>query len=76
MVAVAAVALLAWQHRFDSQLSTCLRYAVPACVLVAGLWQAGFLDAKFDLAWFARLTLYVPPLLVVVALARTTRCQG
>ena len=76
MVAVGAVALLAWQHRFDSRALHALRYAIPACVLVAGLWQAGFLDAKFDLAWFARLALYVPPLLVVAALARTTRCPG
>jgi len=76
MVAVGAVALLAWQHRFDSRALHALRYTVPACVLVAGLWQAGFLDAKFDLAWLARLTLYPPPLLVVAALARTTRFPG
>jgi hypothetical protein len=76
MVAVGLIALLAWQHRFDSRALHALRFTLPAFVLVAALWQAGFLDARFDLPWLARLTLYVPPILVVVALARTTRCPG
>jgi hypothetical protein len=76
MVAVAAVALLAWQHRFDRGALHALRLAVPALVLIAGLWQTGFLDARFDLPWLARLTLCVPPIVVVTALARTTRCPG
>ena len=74
MVAVAAVALLAWQHRYDSQALHMLRYAVPACVLVAGLWQAGFLDAKFDLRLGGSpdlKTLYVPSVLLVDAVGRS-----
>jgi hypothetical protein len=76
MVAVGAVALLAWQHRFDDHVLRRLRYAFLACVPVAALWQAGFHDARFDLIWLARLLLYLPPLLIVVAMARTTRCPG
>jgi hypothetical protein len=76
MVAVGAVALLAWQHRFDDRVLSQLRYAFLACVPVAALWQAGFLDARFDLNWLARMLLYLPPLGIIVALARTTRCPG
>jgi hypothetical protein len=75
-VAVAAVALIAWQHRFDARALHALRFTVPACMLVAGLWQAGFLDARFDGVWLARLTVYLPPVLAVVGLARTTRWPG
>jgi hypothetical protein len=76
MVAAGAVALLAWVHRFDDRALHALGFTIPAGILIVGLWQAGFLDAKFDLAWAARLLLYVPPIVVVTALARTTRCPG
>jgi hypothetical protein len=76
MLAVGAVAMLAWQHRFNDRVLRRLRYAFLACVPVAALWQAGFHDAHFELIWLARMLLYVPPLLIVLTLARTTRCAG
>jgi hypothetical protein len=76
MVAVAGVALLAWQNRFDDRALHRLTLAFLACALVAGLWQAGFLLARFDLVWGAKMMLYIPPLVIISALARTTRCPG
>jgi hypothetical protein len=76
MVALAALALIAWQHRQDRHVLEMLRFAALGGVLVAGLWQAGFLEAKFDLLWLARVVGLLPAVLVVVGAAGTTRsCQ-
>jgi hypothetical protein len=45
-------------------------------LLVVAHWQARFPLARFDLIWLARMALLLPPWLVVLSLAGTTRFPG
>ena len=76
VLAVGAIVRLAWRHRFDPSALRALRYGFLGCVLVAALWQAGVPRPSFDLLWLGKMLVVLPPLIVALALARTTPCPG
>jgi hypothetical protein len=73
MLAVAAVLLDAWEHRFSDRHLHALRYAFLMIAVIAVLWQVGVALPDFTPWILLGVMLYIPPVLIVVPLARTTR---
>ena len=72
MLAVAAVLLSAWEHRFEDRYLHALRYAFAAVAALAVAWQAGIAMPEFAPILLLGLAAHVPPILLVIPLARTT----
>jgi hypothetical protein len=73
MVAVAAVLLDAWEHRFND---AHLRALVPGFIMVAAVavaWQMGITKPRLSPASLVGIAMYLPALLLIVPLARTTQ---
>jgi hypothetical protein len=72
MLAVSAVLLDAWEHRFSDRHLHALRYAFLTIAALAVGWQLG-IDKPQLSPWIALgLAMYIPPILIVLPLARTT----
>ena len=72
MLAVAAVLLAAWDHRYDDRYLYALRYAFVAIAALAVAWQLDIAMPRPEWPMLLGLAAHLPPILLVLALARTT----
>jgi hypothetical protein len=73
MLTAAAVLLDAWEHRFSDRHLHALRFAFLMIAVIAVLWQVGVALPQFTPWILLGVMLYIPPVLIVLPLARTTR---
>jgi len=72
ILVVGAVLLDAWEHRFSDRHLHALRFAFLAIAAIAVAWQANVAMPELT-PWMALgLAMYLPPVLILLPLARTT----
>jgi Dolichyl-phosphate-mannose-protein mannosyltransferase len=72
MIAVAAVVLDAWEHRYGDRHLHALRFAFLTIAGLAVAWQLDIDRPDFSPWAILGLAMYVPPILIVLPLVRTT----
>ena len=72
MVAMAAVLLAAWEHRFDDRYLHAMRFGFLAIGAIALVWQVGLTVPRYTRWTVLGVASYLPPVLILLPIARTT----